>query len=82
MSTTYTLGSNSLVHSPGIVRWAINGARTRRDLPMLINVISSTWSIPASAARALLLREVPFQIVNEDAVQFTFPASATIVVSK
>lgn len=71
MSTTYNLGSSNAVCAPGIVRWAINGAKFKADRNACINVVASTWSIPESAARALLLEEVPFEIVENEVVRFS-----------
>jgi hypothetical protein len=68
---TYTLASNGLVYAPGIVRWAISGAAFEKDRKQLINVISSTWSIPEKAAEALLLQKVPYTLVADGAVRFT-----------
>ena len=69
--TTYTLGSSSFVHAPGLIAWAINGAAFKQDRKAMINVVSKTWSIPEAAATALLLKKVPFTITAEDAVQFS-----------
>jgi hypothetical protein len=68
--TSYTLGSNTHVCAPGIIQWAINGAKFKRDRRMLINVVASTWSIPASAAEQLVLEQVPYIVASDESVQF------------
>jgi hypothetical protein len=73
--TTYTLGSSSFVHAPGFIVWAINGAAFPSDVAKMINVVSKGWNIPESAAAALVLKKVPFRIVQDDAVQFDVPSS-------
>jgi hypothetical protein len=55
----YRLGSNEMVHTPGIVAWAINGAHFKRDLPQMVRVIES-YGVPAKAARALVTKQVPY----------------------
>lgn len=74
MSTTYNLGSSSAVCAPGIIRWAINGSKFRQDRIKMIHVVSATWSIPMEAARALLLQQVPYEIVDNEVVRFSFPS--------
>lgn len=66
---TYRLGSNEMVHTPGIVAWAINGAHFKRDLPQMVRVIES-YGVPAKAARALVTKAVPYK-VEGDVVVFT-----------
>jgi hypothetical protein len=72
---TYTLASSNFVHTPGFICWAINGCKFPKDRKRLIKMISDGWSIPSPAARALLLEEVPFTVVDGDAVRFTAPAT-------
>lgn len=70
---TYRLGSTPMVSAPGIVLWALNGARFPRDLPAMVNVISGTWNLPKAAARALLTGAVPHSIDREaETVEFTY----------
>ena len=68
---TYTLGSTSLFCAPGIVAWAINGAQFRKDRKKMIFVISGGWGIPIEAATQLVLKEVPYIVTEDEAVQFT-----------
>lgn len=65
---TYRLGSNPMVSAPGMVRWAINGAKFPRDRTTMVNVIAQTWNIPAKDARKLLLCEVPHSVEDETVV--------------
>jgi len=66
---TYRLGSNEMVHTPGIVAWAVNGAAFKRDLPKMVEIIAS-YGVPTEAARALVTKKVPYK-VEGDAVVFT-----------
>jgi hypothetical protein len=68
-SKVYSLGSNSLVYAPGIIRWAINGAKFTDDRKRMIHIVASTWGIPKFAAEQLITQKVPFTVVN-DAVRF------------
>lgn len=76
MSKTYRLGSSPLVHTPGLVAWAINGYRFERDRANMETIISDGWSIPISPARALLSGAAPYTIEG-DVVVFTFDETAT-----
>lgn len=67
----YRLGSAEMVYAPGLIKWAINGAKFEADRPAMIDVITATWSIPPEAAMALVMERVPFTVENE-AVVFTY----------
>jgi hypothetical protein len=67
---TYRLGSGPMVHAPGLIAWAINGAFFKADRPAMVNIVSQTWRVPEDAALKLLTKQVPFTIEN-DAVVFT-----------
>lgn len=66
---TYRLGSNAMVHTPGIVAWAINGASFKRDRQQMVKVIAS-YGVPTKAALALVTKQVPYT-VEGDVVVFT-----------
>lgn len=67
----YRLGSNELVHAPGVIAWAINGYAFKRDRAALRRVIVDGWpGIPAAAARQLLSGSVPYTL-DGDTVVFT-----------
>jgi hypothetical protein len=61
-----------MVHAPGIIAWAINGYAFPRDRKNIRNVIVAGWQIPEDAAKALLLKKVPYEIDGETVV-FTCP---------
>jgi hypothetical protein len=65
---TYRLGSAEMVHAPGLVRWAINGAKFERDRKTVTNVIAATWSIPYEAALALTTGKAAFALDGDTVV--------------
>lgn len=73
--TTYVLGSNPLIHTPGILRWAINGYAFKRDRKALLNVFTSGWpTVPVDALKAVLAKELPVEIDEEaGTVTFSWP---------
>ena len=71
----YRLGSSEMVSAPGMVKWAINGAKFKEDRTQMVNVIAATWGVPKDAATALVTQQVPFTIEDE-AVVFTFGKEA------
>ena len=66
--TTYRLGSAPMIHTPGMVRWAINGYHFKADRKYLTNVFTSGWGIPREAAQALLSGKVPYTVEGETVV--------------
>jgi hypothetical protein len=67
----YRLGSAEMVSAPGMVAWAINGAKFVKDRPAMIDVITSAWDVPPEAAMALVMELVPYTIEGETVV-FTY----------
>lgn len=67
---TYRLGSSEMFYAPGMIAWAINGAKFEKDRPQMVRVISDGWGIPKAAALALLTGKVPHTIEG-DTVVFT-----------
>ena len=65
----YKLGSNGLVYAPGVVAWAINGATFKKDAPKLVKLVAESWGLPLPAAKALVMKKVPYEVVGE-AVEF------------
>jgi len=57
-----------MISAPGIVRWAINGAKFERDLPAMVRVISDGWGVPYSHAEAMLKGDVPHTIEGETVI--------------
>jgi len=77
MPKTYALGSNEMVNTPGLLRWAMNGYHFASDRPSLLNVFTSGWSQeenpnnpPKEMFDRLLKGEIPFTVEN-NAVIFT-----------
>jgi len=64
----YALGSNEAVYAPGIVKWAINGAHFKSDVPQMVKVIAEGWGVPVEAAKALVLGKVPYKVEGEAVV--------------
>jgi len=65
---TYRLGSNEMVHAPGVVAWAINGASFKKDRPQMVRVIAQGWNIPEAAALALVTKAAAFTLDGETVV--------------
>lgn len=66
--TTYRLGSSEMCSAPGIVRWAINGAKFKRDRAAMANIIAQGWSIPNDAALALVTGKASYTLDGETVV--------------
>ena len=62
-----------MISAPGMVRWAINGAKFEVDRPAMIDVIAGGWNIPPEAAMALVMEQVPYTVEGE-AVVFSYGA--------
>jgi hypothetical protein len=70
--TTYRLGSSPMIHTPGMVRWAINGYHFKKDRAYLANVFVAGWGLPKKAVDALLSGKVPYTVNDENGtVTFT-----------
>jgi hypothetical protein len=65
---TYRLGSSEAIFAPGMVRWAINGAKFAKDRAAMVRAISQGWNIPHDAALALVTGKAPFTIDGETVV--------------
>lgn len=68
-SKTYRLASTEMVSAPGLLRWAINGYKFKRDRKQMLDVMAS-WPVPREALRKLLAEEVSYT-VEGDVVIFT-----------
>lgn len=66
--TTYCLASADFVYAPNLVRFAINGAKFKKDRPAMVKLVAKGWNIPVSAALALVKEKVPYTIVGETVV--------------
>ncbi|WP_299913701.1 hypothetical protein [uncultured Paracoccus sp.] len=70
----YRLGSSSLVHTPGLIAWAINGYHFEEDRPQLLAVMAATYpGVPREALEQVLLRKVDYRVEGET-VTFTVEA--------
>lgn len=66
---TYRLKSSEMVHTPGIIAWAINGYAFADDRPKLLDVMCRTFpTIPATAIERLLSEAVPYTVEDEAVV--------------
>lgn len=61
---TYRLASTPGISAPGIVRWAINGYKFKRDRKKLLDVVAA-WPVPREALKKLLAEEVPYTVEGE-----------------
>ena len=77
MSVVYRLTSSPLIHTPGIVAWAINGYAFKADRAAIERTLTDGYKLPVDAARALLSKEAPYS-VDGDSVVFTWPPVAEI----
>lgn len=64
----YRLGSSPLIYAPGVVAWAINGFKFKRDRKRMIEVIATGWNIPDEAAQALLSGKAKHTVESEAVV--------------
>lgn len=67
---TYNLGSNGMIYAPGVVAWAVNGYKFKKDRKAMVRVIATGWNIPDAAATALLSGKAPYTVEGET-VSFT-----------
>lgn len=76
MAKTYALGSVGMLNTPGLLAWAMNGYKFKRDRPALLNVFTSGWphdsdnpNNPTEEAFDQLLKgEIPFTVENNAVV--------------
>jgi hypothetical protein len=67
--TTYRLLSTPMVHTPGILAWAMNGYQFAEDRPQILKIMTETYSgIPEDKMNDLLLGNIPFKIEDEAVV--------------
>lgn len=63
----YRLGSSAVCHAPGIIAWAINGYKFKKDREVILSVVLA-WDIPEQVAEDLLLGKIPYTVENESVV--------------
>jgi homogentisate 1,2-dioxygenase len=61
-----------MVHTPGVVRWAVNGYAFKRDRANLRRIFTDGYGLPDKAVHALLTGEAP-HTVEDETVIFTYP---------
>lgn len=71
LARTYRLGSNDMVHAPGVLKWAITGYKTKKDRKKMIDVMRS-WPTEISHEEwhMILTGQIPHKVEN-DAVVIT-----------
>lgn len=68
--STYSLASNGMIYTPGIVRWAINGYHFPKDRAKLRRVFTEGWQgVPDKAIDALLSGKVPYTLEGEKGME-------------
>lgn len=69
MTTTYRLGSSPVVHTPGVIEWAINAYSFEEDRQRMLNTVSATFAeVPRAAIEQLLSKTVPYTVEGETVV--------------
>jgi hypothetical protein len=68
---TIKLTSSSLIHTPGIFRWAQNGYKFKSDRKQMVNIICEGYGLTAECAKDLLSGKTPVTI-DEDNGTVTF----------
>lgn len=63
--TTYTLSSTPMCCTPGLVRWAQNGAKFKKDRPVMRRVLMEGYGLPERAADAILDGKCEIDDANE-----------------
>ena len=71
----YRLGSSPMVHTPGIIAWAINGYHFEADRPQLLKVLTEGFpTVPKEAFESLLRGKTPYTVEDETVI-FTYEAA-------
>lgn len=68
MAKTYRLKSAEFVNAAGLLRWAQNGARSKRDLPAMMRVFDAAYAIPKPTLRKLLTGKIKHKVEGEDVI--------------
>jgi hypothetical protein len=70
--TEFRLQSTSMFHTPGMLIWAINGYKFKKDRPALLKMWVEGYPGPAKEAyEALLEGKLPWAVDDAAAVIFT-----------
>lgn len=62
------LQSDSMVNAAGILRWAMNGYKFKRDRKKMANVIAQTWNLKDEIAHGLLSGKIAHKTEGEDVI--------------
>jgi hypothetical protein len=62
------LTSTEMVCTPGILRWAANGYKFKRDRKKMIAVIAQTYNLKDEVAKGLLDGSIPYRVEGESVV--------------
>jgi len=66
---TYRLGSSPLIHTPGVIAWAINGFHFKADRAVLREIVVGMFpQVPGEAIEQLLTTAVPYTVEGETVV--------------
>jgi len=65
---TYRLQSSNLVHTPGIIAWAINGYAFKKDRKRIREIVSSSYSLPPAVTDDLLSGNIKYFVENETVI--------------
>jgi hypothetical protein len=65
---TYRLLSTPMVHTPGIVAWAINAYRFPKDRKVIRKVMESYPGLPAEIIDGLLSKVIPYKVEGETVI--------------
>lgn len=66
------LPSASMVHTPGLLAWAINGYKFPKDRKAMVRVFVDGYGLTAQCVNDLLSEKVPYT-VEGDSVFFNYP---------
>lgn len=68
---SYAMLSTPMMSAPGVLRWAINGYKFKRDRKRLLNVIKC-WEGPSDEVyHRLLMGEIEWTVDENNSVIFT-----------
>lgn len=68
VETRYTLQSNGIIHTPGILAWAINGYKFDRDKDVLKRVFTEGYNLPDDVAHKLLNGDIVYAVEGSTVV--------------
>lgn len=70
----YRLGSSALVHTPGLIAWAIKGYHFEEDRTQLLDLMAATYpGVPRGALEQVLVCKIDYRVEGETVI-FTVEA--------